>query len=201
MIISWLVIYLSQLSHRQVSSTCLWHVDTIFNIMNVFRDVIFSSVSVCAFCRGVGRGEGEPDRDRPNRKTETPASPQRALPLPAVWESTRDTHQVLSKDLQTSSSAGSAHGQSLIQPWTDKSSAAHFLCLCFTPCLFPPSLPIRGKCSVALLNETEAVLSYLDKEVSQRKQKINLSSVAGHFLQQSSLALFALSGVKTERKA
>lgn len=45
------------------------------------------------------------------------------------------------------------------------------LCLCFTWCLFPPTLFIRGKCSVALLNETEAVLSYLDKEVSQRKEK------------------------------
>ena len=41
-------------------------------------------------------------------------------------------------------------------------------CVCvLTWCLSPPSLSIRGKCSVALLNETEAVLSYLDKEVSQ----------------------------------
>uniref|UniRef100_A0A8D3CGT6 Metastasis associated 1 family, member 3 n=1 Tax=Scophthalmus maximus TaxID=52904 RepID=A0A8D3CGT6_SCOMX len=33
------------------------------------------------------------------------------------------------------------------------------------PCLFPLSFfSVRGKCSVALLNETEAVLSYLDKE-------------------------------------
>lgn len=44
-------------------------------------------------------------------------------------------------------------------------------CACvLTCCLSCPSLPVRGKCSVALLNETEAVLSYLDKEVSQRKQ-------------------------------
>lgn len=38
---------------------------------------------VCS-CRGVGGREGESNRDRANGKTETPASSQRALSLPAV---------------------------------------------------------------------------------------------------------------------
>lgn len=125
---------------------------------------------LCAFCRGAGRREGEPDRDRANRKTETPASPQRALPLPAVRESTRDTHQVPYKDTHTHE-----HHQVPAVPMDGHLSShektnAHFLS--FTWCLFLPSLPIRGKCSVALLNETEAVLSYLDKEVSQRGKQL-----------------------------
>lgn len=98
---------------------------------------------VCSFCRGVGRGEGEPDRDRANRKTETPASPQRALPLPAVWESTCDTHQVLHEGPHCSSSPGSARGCSRVQLWTDKSSAAHFLRLCFNM-LLARSLSLLG---------------------------------------------------------
>lgn len=61
---------------------------------------VICSCRLC-ICRGVGRGEGEPDRDRANRKTETPASPQRALPLPTVWESTCDTHQVLNTNTYT----------------------------------------------------------------------------------------------------
>lgn len=43
-----------------------------------------------------------------------------------------------------------------------------FVCVFIWCVLPPPSFSIRGKCSVALLNETEAVLSYLDKEVSLR---------------------------------
>ena len=67
-----------------------------------FLSPVLCNCLLCVpFCRGVGRREGEPDRDRANRKTETPASPQRALPLPAVRESTRDTHQVLYKDTHT----------------------------------------------------------------------------------------------------
>ena len=138
-----------------------------------FLSPVLCNCLLCVpFCRGVGRREGEPDRDRANRKTETPASPQRALPLPAVRESTRDTHQVLYKDTHTHTHT---HHRVPAVPMDGHLSShektnAHFLS--FTWCLFLPSLPIRGKCSVALLNETEAVLSYLDKEVSQRGKQL-----------------------------
>lgn len=142
----------------------LWQAGAVFSHNEVFYDVIFS---LSVFCRGAGGGEGEPDRDGANRQTETPASPQRALPLPAVRKSARHAHQVTNvSHLATvpTNSRSSSHGRT-------NHIAAHFLWL--TCCSFSPvSPPLRGKCSVALLNETESVLSYLDKEVSQRGQTI-----------------------------
>lgn len=133
----------------------------------------------CLFlCRGARGGEGEPNRDRANRKTETPAPPQRALPLPAVWESTCDTHQVQCTEAYKYIQKMDCTARQLKAVPMDSHSFSHesihhtvrtsFVCV-FIWCVLPPlSLSIRGKCSVALLNETEAVLSYLDKEVSLR---------------------------------
>lgn len=43
--------------------------------------------------------------------------------------------------------------------------ACECVCVSDSECCFVSACFPRGKCSVALLNETESVLSYLDKEV------------------------------------
>lgn len=55
---------------------------------------LFNCVCFLLSRRGAGRGEGEPSRGRAHRQTEAPASPQRALPVPAVREPPRHPHQV-----------------------------------------------------------------------------------------------------------
>lgn len=55
---------------------------------------LFNCVNLLLPHRGTGRGEGEPGGGGAYRQTEAPASPQRALPVPAVWEPPRHPHQV-----------------------------------------------------------------------------------------------------------
>lgn len=40
-----------------------------------------------------------------------------------------------------------------------------------------PATHIRGKCSVTLLNETESMLSYLNKDVSSMKNRIPMINI------------------------
>lgn len=54
----------------------------------------FNRAGLLSSRRGAGGGEGEPGGGGAHRQTEAPASPQRALPVPAVREPPRHPHQV-----------------------------------------------------------------------------------------------------------
>ena len=129
-------IFIGLLFSHLSASFPTWTPPTIFQYVFVMS---FSPISLC-LCRGVGRGEGEPNRNRLNRETETPATPQRALPLPTVRESTCDTHQVLHTSSYTRYpahhlQAGPVDSRSFSCKHIP--STAHFLCLCFTWCVLP----------------------------------------------------------------
>lgn len=80
----------------------LFYVSVLFIILHCCQQhFLCFLISSLSSCRGVGGGEGEPHRDRANRKTETPASPQRTFPLQTVRESTCDTYQVLNTSSYT----------------------------------------------------------------------------------------------------
>lgn len=55
---------------------------------------LFNCLDLLSSRRGTGGGEGEPGRGGAHRQTKAPASPQRALPFPAVWEPPCHPHQV-----------------------------------------------------------------------------------------------------------
>lgn len=89
-------------------------------------------------CRGDRGGDGEPRDGGPAREAQAPATAPGAVPVPAAGVAARHSHQV-------PSGPEGAGGP---------------------PCP-PDAAPscCRGKCSVTLLNETESLKSYLEREV------------------------------------
>lgn len=89
--------------------------------------------------RGSGGGGGEPGDGGPAREAEAPAAAPGAVPLPAAGVSACHPHQVAP-----------------VAPARGPAAGLSSTCLSFSS---------RGKCSVTLLNETESLKSYLEREV------------------------------------
>lgn len=89
--------------------------------------------------RGDGGGAGEPGGGRPAREAEAPAAAPGAVPVAAAGVAARHPHQV---------AGGLAGGRAGGRPRA-----------------LTAALSCRGKCSVTLLNETESLKSYLEREV------------------------------------
>lgn len=85
----------------------------------------FNRVGLLSSRRGAGGGEGEPGGGGSHRQTEAPASPQRALPVPAVREPPRHPHQV-------------GRGRPPLRPLHASLPVSHFLPL-------PLSSPLQGE--------------------------------------------------------
>lgn len=115
--------------------------------------------------------------------TQTPAQTQRTLPLAAVWVSTCYSHTVRAPPTQHCSLNHGPLGQSWSARWFSAKKAVIYSvrspftslfqdlgAVCSSCCVNATHFLLRGKCNVTLLNETDVLAGYLDKEVRLLQQ-------------------------------
>ena len=158
---------------RFLCNIFLWHTNSIFFLFIFLSPLICDCLLCVPFAEELEEEKESPTETELTEKQKHQLR-HRELFLSRQYESLPATHIRCRTKTHTHTHTHEHH-QGTAVPMDGHLSShektnAYFLS--FTWCLFLLSLPIRGKCSVALLNETEAVLSYLDKEVSQRGKQL-----------------------------